>query len=126
MLASLSVAHHVLLQATHQVSRSEARKFGETDLAWRAIDRGWDILYEPRLVLQHPRTSPARHAVHHRMTARNRVWPAPAAPDAPADGLATDPAGPIPVVQSRCAVRWVSRWTWRSRPAPTAYPRACI
>ncbi|MFF4668673.1 glycosyltransferase family 2 protein [Streptomyces sp. NPDC001279] len=46
----------------------------ETDLAWRAIDRGWDVLYEPQLVLQHPKTSPARHAVYYRMTARNRVW----------------------------------------------------
>lgn len=46
----------------------------ETDLAWRAVDRGWDILYEPQLVLQHPKTSPARHAVYYRMTARNRVW----------------------------------------------------
>ncbi|MEW2137911.1 glycosyltransferase [Streptomyces sp. NPDC005409] len=46
----------------------------ETDLAWRALDAGWDILYEPQLVLQHPRTSPARHAVYYRMTARNRVW----------------------------------------------------
>lgn len=58
----------------------------ETDLAWRAIDRGWDILYEPQLVLQHPKTSPARHAVYYRMTARNRVWlakqhlPAPLVP----------------------------------------------
>ncbi|MFG2143986.1 glycosyltransferase family 2 protein [Streptomyces sp. NPDC048696] len=46
----------------------------ETDLAWRALDGGWKILYEPALLLQHPRTSPARHAVYHRMTARNRVW----------------------------------------------------
>nr|WP_028797603.1 glycosyltransferase family 2 protein [Streptomyces purpureus] len=46
----------------------------ETDLAWRAIDHGWDVLYEPQLVLQHPKTSPARHAVYYRMTARNRVW----------------------------------------------------
>ncbi|MEN8651698.1 glycosyltransferase [Streptomyces sp. 21So2-11] len=46
----------------------------ETDLAWRALDADWKILYEPELVLQHPRTSPARHAVYHRMTARNRVW----------------------------------------------------
>ncbi|MFJ8445129.1 glycosyltransferase family 2 protein [[Kitasatospora] papulosa] len=46
----------------------------ETDLAWRALDAGWKILYEPGLLLQHPRTSPARHAVYHRMTARNRVW----------------------------------------------------
>ena len=46
----------------------------ETDLAWRALDAGWDIRYEPDLVLQHPRTSPARHTVHYRLTARNRVW----------------------------------------------------
>ncbi|MEU1894483.1 glycosyltransferase family 2 protein [Streptomyces pristinaespiralis] len=46
----------------------------ETDLAWRALDAGWKILYEPDLVLQHPKTSPARHAVYHRFTARNRVW----------------------------------------------------
>jgi GT2 family glycosyltransferase len=46
----------------------------ETDLAWRALDAGWTIRYEPELVLQHPRTSPARHAVYYRFTARNRVW----------------------------------------------------
>ncbi|HVB45184.1 MAG TPA: glycosyltransferase family 2 protein [Streptosporangiaceae bacterium] len=46
----------------------------ETDLAWRALDGGWDIRYEPDLVLQHPTTPPDRHAVHYRLTARNRVW----------------------------------------------------
>ncbi|MFH8805018.1 glycosyltransferase family 2 protein [Streptomyces sp. NPDC017936] len=46
----------------------------ETDLAWRATDSGWKILYAPELLLQHPKTSPARHAVYHRVTARNRVW----------------------------------------------------
>jgi GT2 family glycosyltransferase len=46
----------------------------ETDLAWRALDAGWNILYEPTLVLQHPRTPPDRYAVHYRLTARNRVW----------------------------------------------------
>ncbi|MFI8826542.1 glycosyltransferase family 2 protein [Streptomyces sp. NPDC053431] len=58
----------------------------ETDLAWRALDAGWSVRYEPTLLLQHPKTSPARHAVYHRMTARNRVWlakrnlPAPLVP----------------------------------------------
>jgi GT2 family glycosyltransferase len=58
----------------------------ETDLAWRALDAGWRIRYEPDLVLQHPRTSPTRHAVFYRMVARNRVWlakrhlPAPLVP----------------------------------------------
>ncbi|MFF4951732.1 glycosyltransferase family 2 protein [Streptomyces chattanoogensis] len=46
----------------------------ETDLAWRALDAGWKVLYEPELVLRHPWTSPTRHAVYHRMVARNRVW----------------------------------------------------
>ncbi|MDG4860241.1 glycosyltransferase [Streptomyces sp. T-3] len=46
----------------------------ESDLAWRALDADWKILYEPKLLLQHPKTSPARHAVYFRMTARNRVW----------------------------------------------------
>ncbi|MFF4208518.1 glycosyltransferase family 2 protein [Streptomyces sp. NPDC001796] len=46
----------------------------ETDLAWRAADAGWTILYAPELLLQHPKTSPARHAVYYRVTARNRVW----------------------------------------------------
>ncbi|NEA48058.1 glycosyltransferase [Streptomyces sp. SID10815] len=46
----------------------------ESDLAWRALDAGWRILYAPELVLQHPKTSPARHAVYYRFTARNRVW----------------------------------------------------
>lgn len=51
-------------------------RFGheETDLAWRALDDDWTIHYDPALVLQHPKTSPARHAVYHRFTARNRVW----------------------------------------------------
>ncbi|MFE0475310.1 glycosyltransferase family 2 protein [Streptomyces sp. NPDC058947] len=46
----------------------------ETDLAWRAADAGWRILYAPELVLRHPRTSPARHAIYYRVNARNRVW----------------------------------------------------
>jgi GT2 family glycosyltransferase len=46
----------------------------ELDVAWRALDANWRIEYRPDLMLQHPRTSPARHAVYYRMTARNRVW----------------------------------------------------
>jgi GT2 family glycosyltransferase len=48
----------------------------ETDLAWRAADVGWRILYAPESLLRHPRTSPARHAVYYRVNARNRVRPA--------------------------------------------------
>jgi GT2 family glycosyltransferase len=46
----------------------------ETDLAWRALDAGWLIDYRSDMVLEHPATAPSRHAVYHRMVARNRVW----------------------------------------------------
>jgi GT2 family glycosyltransferase len=46
----------------------------ETDLAWRALDAGWTIEYRSDMVLYHPTTAPSRHAVYHRMVARNRVW----------------------------------------------------
>jgi GT2 family glycosyltransferase len=58
----------------------------ETDLAWRALDVGWEIEYRADLLLLHPKTPPSRHAVYHRMVARNRVWlarrnlPAPLVP----------------------------------------------
>lgn len=58
----------------------------ETDLAWRAQDAGWGIDYRPDMVLHHPTMPPSRHAVYHRMVARNRVWlarrnlPAPLVP----------------------------------------------
>lgn len=58
----------------------------ETDLAWRALDAGWGIEYRADMVLNHPTTAPSRHAVYHRMVARNRVWlarrnlPAPLVP----------------------------------------------
>ncbi|RZD70373.1 glycosyl transferase [Streptomyces albidoflavus] len=46
----------------------------ETDLAWRALNAGWQIDYRSDMVLYHPTTAPSRHAVYHRMVARNRVW----------------------------------------------------
>ncbi|MFR9721759.1 glycosyltransferase family 2 protein [Streptomyces sp. MS19] len=46
----------------------------ETDLAWRALDAGWSIDYRADMLLYHPATPPSRHAVYHRMVARNRVW----------------------------------------------------
>ncbi|MFE7773621.1 glycosyltransferase family 2 protein [Streptomyces sp. NPDC057445] len=58
----------------------------ETDFAWRALDAGWMIDYRSDMVLFHPTTPPSRHAVYHRMVARNRVWlarrnlPAPLVP----------------------------------------------
>lgn len=32
------------------------------------------IVYAPELLLRHPKTSPARHAIYFRVNARNRVW----------------------------------------------------
>jgi GT2 family glycosyltransferase len=46
----------------------------ETDLAWRVLDAGWSIEYRADMLLYHPLTPPSRHAVYHRMVARNRVW----------------------------------------------------
>ncbi|MGW7355658.1 glycosyltransferase family 2 protein [Streptomyces sp. NPDC054802] len=46
----------------------------ETDLAWRALDAGWSIEYRADMLLLHPTMPPSRHAVYHRMVARNRVW----------------------------------------------------
>ena len=75
--AFLGGGHALSVPMLRQVGDWPARFFfehEETDLAWRALDAGWDIWYEPDLVLQHPRTPPDRHAVHYRNTARNRVW----------------------------------------------------
>lgn len=44
------------------------------DLAWRLIDAGWTIFYAPEIVVHHPSTAPARHAIFYRTNARNRVW----------------------------------------------------
>ncbi|RPK42955.1 glycosyltransferase [Streptomyces sp. ADI93-02] len=106
----------------------------ETDLSWRALDAGWKILYEPRLLLQHPRTSPARHAVYYRMTARNRVWlarrnlPLPLVPaylgtwilltaarTRSASGLRAWGAGFAEGVRTECGERKPMRWrtVWR-------------
>ncbi|WP_069172592.1 glycosyltransferase family 2 protein [Streptomyces griseus] len=106
----------------------------ETDLSWRALDAGWKIVYEPGLLLQHPKTSPARHAVYYRMTARNRVWlarrnlPLPlipaylgtwilltAARTRSASGLRAWAGGFAEGVRTPCGVRSPMRWrtVWR-------------
>ena len=47
----------------------------ETDLSWRLIDCGWNILYAPLLKVKHPVSPPEGHHVSfHKITARNRVW----------------------------------------------------
>jgi GT2 family glycosyltransferase len=84
----------------------------ETDLAWRALDADWEILYELELVLQHLRTSPARHAVYYRMTARNRVW-TPTALSRPSRACLSrdvDPADSRPNVLARRPAGLVRRF----------------
>jgi hypothetical protein len=46
----------------------------ETDLAWRALDRGYRIEYDSAAVMYHPAVLPSRHAMFYRHNARNRVW----------------------------------------------------
>jgi GT2 family glycosyltransferase len=45
----------------------------ETSLAWRLLDRGYRIRYDAGAAIHHPALPPARHAVYHRLSARNRV-----------------------------------------------------
>ena len=46
----------------------------ETDLAWRMIDCGYRVSFDPTLAMAHPRTDIRRHPDAIRLTARNRVW----------------------------------------------------
>ncbi len=46
----------------------------ETDLAWRLLDRGWRVRYEPGLRVEHPDADPLRHPAFRHRTARNRAW----------------------------------------------------
>jgi GT2 family glycosyltransferase len=73
----LGGANAVRTQVFQQVGALPANFFyahEETDLAWRALDAGWGIDYRADLLLHHPATAPSRHALYHRMIARNRVW----------------------------------------------------
>jgi GT2 family glycosyltransferase len=44
------------------------------ELAWRVWDAGSTVWYAGDVAVVHPRVSPARHAGHLRLNARNRVW----------------------------------------------------
>ncbi|MFB7375827.1 glycosyltransferase family 2 protein [Kitasatospora purpeofusca] len=56
------------------------------DLCWRLADLGYTGWYAPEIVIHHPASDPARHALYLRLVARNRVWlayrrlPAPLVP----------------------------------------------
>jgi GT2 family glycosyltransferase len=46
----------------------------ETDLAWRALDAGFRVVYDAGAVMCHPALPPTRHVQFFRFNARNRVW----------------------------------------------------
>jgi GT2 family glycosyltransferase len=46
----------------------------ETDLAWRALNAGYRIVYDADAVVFHPAVVPTRHPMFYRLNARNRVW----------------------------------------------------
>ncbi|MEU4359964.1 glycosyltransferase family 2 protein [Streptomyces virginiae] len=43
-------------------------------LAWQCWAAGWTGYYAADLRMHHPLTSPTRHALFHRLAARNRIW----------------------------------------------------
>ncbi|MEU7354302.1 glycosyltransferase family 2 protein [Streptomyces albidoflavus] len=45
-----------------------------SDLAWRLYEAGWRGWYAASIRMHHPLTGPARHALYHRLAARNRIW----------------------------------------------------
>lgn len=46
----------------------------ESDLAWRALDAGYNVRYRGDLVVLHPAAPPSRHPEYHFRSSRNRVW----------------------------------------------------
>lgn len=44
------------------------------DLAWGLYEAGWSGWYAASIRMHHPLTEPARHALYHRLAARNRIW----------------------------------------------------
>lgn len=44
------------------------------DLSWRLHEAGWSGWYAASIRMHHPLTTPARHALYHRLAARNRIW----------------------------------------------------
>ncbi|MFI9210295.1 glycosyltransferase family 2 protein [Streptomyces sp. NPDC053253] len=87
-----SMAEGVVLirrNAFDEVSGWESRLFlyhEGFDLSWRLYEAGWSGWYAASIRMHHPITAPARHALYHRLAARNRIWiahrnlPAPLVP----------------------------------------------
>lgn len=78
----------------------------ETDFAWRAIDAGWSVRYQPEIVVTHPLTTTDRHADADRISMRNRVLlarrnlPLPLVPIYPVSWLV------LSLARSRSMRRW--------------------
>jgi len=94
------------------------------ELAWRVWDGGWRVRYLGDLPVQHPLTSPARHADHLRLDARNRVWLARRNLPWPAAAGYLALRGGLQVarlVRTPAALRiWCRGWLegWRTPPGP--------
>ncbi|MGD7705819.1 glycosyltransferase family 2 protein [Microlunatus sp. Y2014] len=93
------------------------------DLAWRLVDADWRIVYAKDVEINHPATTPARHATYYRANARNRVWvarrnlPAPLVPIY----LLAWTAVTVLRVRDRSALRtWFRGFAegWRTDPGP--------
>ena len=80
------------------------------DLALRCWNAGLTGYYAPQVVVHHPASDPARHALYQRLVARNRVWvayrrlPAPLVPVYIATWVA------ITVLRARRAPRTLLPW----------------
>lgn len=72
----------------------------ELDLAWRLLDAGWSVVYEPAAVVEHPRTDIARHETGWYRTGRNRV-------------LVARRNLPVPVLIAH-TVLWLVAGAWRA------------
>ena len=96
----------------------------EIDLAWRALDAGYDIRYDADAIMYHPQSEPsARHRSFYINNARNRVWLARRRLPAPLIPLYLGTWTAISVVRYRrlsSLKEWFRGFAegWRSEPGP--------
>lgn len=93
----------------------------ETDLAFRLVDRDWQIFYDGTPAVFHPATLPTRHLDALTRTMRNRVWlahrnlPAPLAVMYVIDWMAISSARNRRDARALASALWNG---WRTRPGP--------
>ncbi|MCZ0984121.1 glycosyltransferase family 2 protein [Streptomyces sp. x-45] len=61
-------------EAAEDVTRMRGAFAVAFDLAWRLYAASWSGWYATDIHMHHPLTDPARHALYHRLAARNRIW----------------------------------------------------